>query len=201
MLSLLFLLLNLGLFLSIKLLRQKDLIRQFSARKILHFASSMGAVWAVTMLTQREYVSLCLFFLFFYIVLELKQALLFIEERSFQSIGVPLYPLSLVMMGILLWHTQPYHIAGILLLGVPDSIGAWLEERPLQSWLSPWQWKLLSYSFLSLLITLFVLPLWWSLIITMIVTLVERYSKHGLDNVSVPAAYTLSILVLGAIGS
>lgn len=192
--------LNLLNLILIKYLNTKGVLNHFSSRKILHVTSSFGAVLATFLLTQYGYIFVSFLFAVIYILFYFRKNLHFITHESFQSFGAPLFPISLMLMAVFLWKVQLVHIVGILVLGIPDTVGANEELSAIeQSTHQAKRIKLLVYFIFCAAFLLVILPIHLALFSALAITMVEHYSTKGSDNLTVPLTYVLIILILNVV--
>jgi len=198
--ALLILLLNLFNFWIVVRFRKANYISQFAARKIMHITTALGCLVAVVILSQYWYATVCLFFVLFYFALHFGKKTRVLDSENHKSLGVPLYPVGLAIMSIFLWDNRIIHILGILVLGIPDSLGAVVEE-----WVKPYASKysrlikFLVYYALTASLLIFGLSLPLALGVGLFLAVVESVSPYGFDNLTVPIAFAISILILNVV--
>lgn len=197
MIALFFIALNLTLLGLILYLRRHHLISQFYGRKLLHVLSALGAIIAVSVVSQLTYLFVCLLFTLFYSWLNYRHQLVTLEIKPAGNLGAPLFPLGLFIMAAVLWPMPSLHYLGILLLGVPDVFGAAAEEffKPTHLFRAKIIKIIVYFSVTAVIMYLFK-PFFPIILIAGILTLVENKSDSGWDNITVPAVYTLLILAL-----
>jgi phytol kinase len=186
--------LNLGFLVFIYWLRHKKIVSQFAARKILHIGSAFGAVLAISLLNQVEYILIAFVFFLIYLVLKKYRKLGAIEIKHLVNYGEPLYPVGLIAMGILLWDNATMHVIGILILGVPDALAAIGEKCFYSNSHKSQIIKSVIYFIASITILVTGIPAREGLVIALLLTITEAKSPFGIDNITVPIVYSLSIL-------
>ncbi|PIR62277.1 MAG: hypothetical protein COU65_04210 [Candidatus Pacebacteria bacterium CG10_big_fil_rev_8_21_14_0_10_42_12] len=188
------LLLNLSLLFSVRWLASKHKFPTFFLRKSLHLVSSLGAVLAAIVLTQIQFISLCIIFFLIYFILHKKHQNDAIEDKSHASYGSFLFPLGVLALGATLWNSEPLLITGILVLGIPDAITAVFDEKMFYKTKNRVLIRFSTYLILAavVLIASKTMPSFSvGLLFSFLLAITENFTFKGWDNLTIPIVYLL----------
>ena len=181
---LIILVINLGLIGLVKITNHYYKLSHFWTRKFLHTTSALViAFYAIFLVDQTQYLILTFAFTFLYFLLFFGKKFQEIEENKYTNWGTPLYPFALFVIGFFLFNKLHYLQFVILLLGIPDVI-AGVYDR-LKGKIKSIKASLVYFSF-ALILAVCYLPIIPAVLITLLLTLIERYTPKGFDNLSVP---------------
>lgn len=179
------------LFLIIEIIKRKSKWSSEITRKMIHVFSGIGVIYWTHYLTINEFISmLCVFLLLFIINLR-KKMLHSLRITTRKTIGEITYILGLIIYGFLLYAKRDYFILGILVLIIPDAIAGLTNHflnKPNKDIV-----HIFSYAFFTFIVTIIFLPLNLSLLFVLILTIVEFFSSYGLDNFTIPLAFSLVV--------
>lgn len=195
----LILLLNLSLLFSVRWLASKRNCSTFFLRKGLHLFSSLGAVLAAILLTQIQFITLCIIFFLIYFYLHKKHQNSAIEDVSHASYGSFLFPVGILALGAILWHSQALLIVGILVLGIPDAVTAIFDEKILYETKNKAFLRFTIYLSLTVIILVAskTMPSFLvGLLLAFLLAITENFTFKGWDNLTVPIVYILLSWIL-----
>ncbi|OGG03531.1 hypothetical protein A2W14_03020 [Candidatus Gottesmanbacteria bacterium RBG_16_37_8] len=179
------------LFLLVETIKRKSKCSSEITRKILHVFSGIGVIYWSNYLTKNEFIFVTCIFLFLFIINLRKKMLHSLIITNRKTYGEVTYLLGLLIYSLLLYSQRNYFILGILVLMLPDAIAGLANHflnKPYKEMV-----HIFSYALLTFLITILFLPLHLSLLFVLILTFVEFYSSYGLDNFTVPLAFSLVV--------
>lgn len=195
MLALAILLANCGLLGLIVIFRKKGILSQFAARKALHLLSAIGAIVATTLVNQQSFLFVTGFFCLLYAGLFFRQRLRAIEPAHLKTYGAPLYPFGVFVLALTLWSNPDFLRTGILILGVPDVLAAFVQnfwKKPIGQVLVA---RFIVYCAATAGALLFVADSFWFVLVgSVVLGVVEYASPNGTDNFTVPV--TTAVLFL-----
>lgn len=165
----------------------------FYIRKGFHVLVAIFLFGIINYISKSEFIIINIFFVIFFMVLELRKDK-FLEPLDIKgktNYGIILYPLGMCVMAIFLYSNLQYLGIGILILGIADSVASFVNfalKSSQKTYLS-------SFAFLVItaLISFSNFSLPTSLLFGLILSVVERYSPRGSDNLLVPLSYLLLV--------
>jgi hypothetical protein len=177
----------------IKFFCKRFKISHYALRKIIHLLVAIIAFVATYYLTKIEFVASAVAMAILYFHLYYRKMLTEIEQPRFKNYGLFLYPIGLALLGVFLYGQPSIMRIGILILGVPDvaaSVFDFIRNKKRKTILAG-----IVYFAFALPILLFAFQLPQALLFALALSLTERLSHHGFDDLSVPAVYILLSMI------
>jgi len=162
-------------------------------RRIPHVCAALFTIFLSFYLS--PFILLSLLGIFFLIMLTSRKLKIFkhIHEVSRKTIGEELLPIGFIGAYIIAHGDSRIFVPSLLLVGLADPIAGVIMEKYKKHILGLAAFALTSF----LLLILFTqIPLWIVFVIVLIVSLVERISSYGTDNLSIPLTAALLLLFL-----
>ncbi|MDO9399337.1 MAG: hypothetical protein Q7T79_01450 [bacterium] len=170
-------------------------------RKIAHFVSAFFTAFFYFFVNKNEFIISCLIFAIFFIISYRHKGLKSIHLTDYKTIGEISYPIALILLASFYFENTFIMISSLAIMGISDSIAGVYNIK--------YKKKTLLGALLFFILTLFILLISsfvfhiltisiiiYLLLICIILTITEYYSRHGIDNLTVPmiAAFLLSFL-------
>lgn len=187
----------LGFYILLELVQRKFKLNTEYTRKVAHVLSAIAAIIASNYLSKPEFITITIIFLFLFILsyyFRILKSIHYNSSPTHKNYGEVLYPLSIILIAQFLYEDKILFILGLLILGISDSM-AWLGGKIAKKNHKTILGSLL-YFITTLIILATVVDIIPSLIISLALTIVERYSTKGSDNITVPIAYILLVSLL-----
>jgi phytol kinase len=163
-------------------------------RKIAHVITGLGTIFAYQFLTQKEFIFVTSIFLLIFIISYKRKIFNSIHQVERKTYGEITYPLGIMLIALVTYDIKILFIYGVLLLAIPD-VSAYLAGRMISKNIKKTYWGSFAYFITALIILITGFDPINAILIAAMLSLTEFISPYGLDNLTVPLIYTLSILL------
>lgn len=176
-------------------LDKKYTLPKYHIRKLFH--STVGIELAVVLpfITSIEYYLLAgfllVYLLFDYFRKQKINSLIFLSGKK--NYGSIVYPISLILLKVAFPEDIALTQLGLLLLAIPDSVAGYVNyflKKTRKTYISS-----IIFFLLSILISIFYLEILESFVLGLVLSVIERYTPKGLDNLTVPLIYIILALL------
>ena len=179
------------MFILIEAIKRKSQFSSEITRKMLHVTFGIATILWSNYLTKSEFILFADIFLIFFIINYKKKLMQSLNTTNRKTFGEITYVLGLLVYALLLYSQRNYFIFGILILMIPDATAGLINhflKIPFKE-----AFHIFSYAIITFTIAILFLPLNFTLLFVFILTVVEFFSSYGLDNLTVPIAFSLLI--------
>ncbi|MFM8927301.1 MAG: hypothetical protein ACKOFA_03770 [Rhodoluna sp.] len=178
-----------------ELLRRKYRVSADATRRAMHIFSGFYTIWIFQILPATEYLTLVLISLVVVVLSKQFNLLTSIHEVKRKTFGEIFLPLGTLSTYFITQANPDIFIPSILVLTLADSFAGIVSDC-YKTTKQSWQGSLVFFATASMVLlvtsataTLLIAP------IALVITLVERYSPLGTDNITVPVSATVLILL------
>ena len=154
-------------------------------RKIAHVISGIGVVLLSPLLSREEYLIATAFFVFVFLLAYHQKYFRSIHIKN--NIGEILYPISLFLFGIFLYHEPELFRAGVLIFALADTVSAIAGRKFSKD--SNYLKGAVGFWITSVVILQPTVGVFASFSMAAILAYIEYVSIKGWDNLTVPAAF------------
>jgi len=99
-------------------------VSNFYTRKVGHILGALICFWMISVLTQSQFVFVCILLILVNLASKFLSLINSIEKAHQDSWGTILFPIAILVVGLLFWNHSIVYKGGILILGFADSLGA-----------------------------------------------------------------------------
>ena len=169
-------------------------------RKVVHVGLCLLMIWLSYQYGYHIMISVGLFYVLIFLILRVFPKLQSVRDKEDGSWGELLFPVGIIITAFVAIDQKSFTVA-LLVLAIADTM-AFAIGRGLEKW-SPIiiAGRTVAGSSASFITTLIILvwagyELWFSIQVTMAVSVMEVFSRNGLDNVTMPVTTALMIRYL-----
>lgn len=163
-------------------------------RKLIHIGAGGLSIYWSDIISKNEFLILTSIFLGLFLFankIKIFKSLYKLERKTYGDIT---FILGLLLLAVFFFDNRGIFTLGVLLLMWPDALAGLSNYYFKNSHTDVIHVNI--YFVVALLITIFSLPFYQAIIISLVVTLTEYFSPYGTDNITVPAVYIASIMLL-----
>ena len=191
------------LYFILEILKRKLIINKIITRKIAHSSSVLLALALSFIVEKNIFMLITFFFLLFFIFSKYKNILTSIHIKTPKTYGEIFLPIALILLATFFYDNNFIFFSSLLVLGISDTITG-LYNFKISKFISTLGSFLFFISSLFIIASTYLLtiePLTTLLslkllMISMIITFIERRSTLGLDNLTVPLSLAILLLLI-----
>lgn len=178
---------------SLEILSRKFSLSSEWVRRIPHICAALFTIFFSFYLPPILLLSILGTFCFIMFLSRRLKILKHIHGVSRRTIGEELLPLGFMGAYLIANGDSRIFVSSVLLVGIADPVAGVIMEKYKKHLLGILAFALVSF----LLLVLFTHVAWWiAIVIALILSIVERISSHGTDNLSIPIAAALLLLYI-----
>jgi len=163
------------------------------SRKFAHLGTGVFGVIVSQVLTRQEFISLIVFFFYFFLISRYMNLLRSIQGVQRKTYGEIAYPLGVLVLALLFYQNHLVFSVGLLILAVADVVAYFVGSAISSS--KRTIIGSLAFFLSVMLIMIFRGSIIDAVIFAFVLMLVESVTPLGLDNFTVPVTYTLLTLI------
>lgn len=181
------------LLVSLELLTRKFSLSPEWIRRISHVSAALFTVFFSFYLNSALFIGILGIFSIIMFISRLLKIFNHIHGVSRPTIGEELLPLGFIAAYLITNGNSKIFVPSILVVGIADPVTGIVMERYKKHFLG-----ILAFIFTSFLVLVFFshTPPWIAILIAVIVSLIERISSYGTDNLSIPIAVSLLLVFI-----
>ena len=191
------------LYFILEILKRKLIINKIITRKIAHSSSVLLALSLSFIVEKNIFMLITFFFLLFFIFSKYKNILTSIHIKTPRTYGEIFLPIALILLATFFYDNNFIFFSSLLVLGISDTLTG-LYNFKISKFISTLGSFLFFISSLFIIASTYLLtiePLTTLLslkllIISIIITFIERRSTLGLDNLTVPLSLAILLLLI-----
>ncbi len=181
------------LFIGLELASRKIHYSGEITRKLAHVFSGVFGIFMAAVLNYWVFLFFCIIFLVVISISYLTKLFTSIHNVQRRTLGEIFLPIGIIIAYILSGGNGNVFVTSVLILTISDPLAGLVVSEP--------KFKKFVHGgsvifFISALLILFIfikLPILYLVIIALVTTFVERISKYGTDNITIPLAASLTL--------